>query len=324
MINVKDLGAGQGGDDTAIIQSAHNQSVAVFYPIGTYRVSSIVLPSNAQIIGEACLPAGSYGNCSKLLGTTSAFVFNQDAPLHVGQMLGPRFSDIHIQAANGIRMNDPAKGINQGDIEGCSLRRTSIVNPAGDGTGIGVQLAVPSHFEMDEQCDITGFNVGVDVYDNITPSWIKRSRIWQFGTNAIRVTTNNYRAYFAIENNDLLYGLANSDSFIKSSNWVLMIRGNYMEQTSGEASGLVAAINIVDAVQLLIEDNFITMPGSCAPHWLDATIWPTTRVVKIDGNRVEGSPTPAGPAIFRGNGLSSATAVCPGVNSVNGVKVTFP
>ncbi len=323
MINIRDMGAGQGGDDTSIVQSAHNQSMAVLYPSGTYRVSSVVLPSNAQLLGEGCLPAGSYGPCSRIIGTTSAFVFTQDAPLHIGQMLGPRFSDLHLQCANGIRINNPANGTNQGAIEGCSLRRTSIMNPTGDGTGIGIQISIPSHFSIDDQCDITGFRIGVDVYDNGTPSWIRRSRIWQFGFAAIQLTTRSFRAPFYIENNDFLFGFQGADSFIKSSNWVLNISGNYMEQTEGEGHGMKAALNITDIVQLMVLNNSITMPGACAPNWMLATVDSGAQMIKVDGNKVVGYPSLAGPALFNGLTTIPLGIVSPGTNGINSVKVAY-
>ena len=172
-VSVLDFGADPTGtdDSTTAIQNAHNASRAVYYPTGTYKITSISLPPGAIIVGEGASSNGSTTtNNTTIVGTTSAYVYTMYAPVPNTNIIeGPRFSNINIQCQNGVQLNDSTKGSpdlsgTQGIIFNASFRRVYISNNGTLGTGTGIQASVCFHMEVTEQCEIKGFNVKLKIF----------------------------------------------------------------------------------------------------------------------------------------------------------------
>ena len=314
-VSVKDFGAiGNGiADDTTAIQNAHNASRAVYYPTGTYKVTSISLPSGAIIIGEGASSSGSTTtNNTTIVGTTSAYVYTMYAPVPNTNIIeGPRFSNINIQCQNGVQLNDSTKGSpdlsgTQGIIFNASFRRVFISNNGTLGTGTGIQASVCFHMEVTEQCEIQGFNVNLDMYygDLLDISY---NRLWQFGTANIRLTLqagSTYGNAAWINNNDLLYGLTSSTAHIVSNWGNPDITENFIEQFASQGTGMTAAIKLNDGSNGLhskIDANYVTFPLGVGANWLSVTTTGTDFDMGIYNNTITtGGTNVYAPAIFNG------------------------
>jgi hypothetical protein len=305
--NVLDFGADPTGiaDSTTAIQAAHNASPEVFYPLGTYKISSsIVLPSGSKITGECSGSGGSSAPSTIIQTTTSAYAYTMDSP--VGATIeGPRFNNIQINAQNGIRLNSitggqPGQvGATQGFINNASFKKTFILK-SGTTAGTGLQASVAFHLEFTEQSEILGFNKNIDIYysDFVL---IAHCRLWQFITSNISLTAaNTFGSHSVIENNDLLSGATGSTAFIICNDINPTIRHNYIEQVVAEGTGLTAAIMINSGVQkATIENNTISFPSSCGPNWLNVTSSGSLGSVIVNANTLIGTGG-VGPALFNG------------------------
>jgi len=319
-VNVKDFGAVGDGvvDDTLAIQAAHNASLIVNYPVGTYKITaSIVLPSNAQVIGSGAISGGATATGTTINCTTSAFAYTQDAPLNT-TIEGAKFSNITIRCANGIRFNTIAGGqpgqvgATQGFINNASIKNTAIIQNATSGTGTGIQASVCFHIEINQQSDVLGFQNNIDIYysDFVLVSHI---RSWQFGNSAIKLTAaNTFGSHSVIENNDLLSGATGATAFIICNDYSPSVINNYIEQTAAQGTGFTSAILCADNYNLVIRDNVVQFPGVCGPNWLNVSDTQSLKIIDISNNSLE--DVAIGPAIFNaGLGLTP-------LNSGGGVK----
>jgi hypothetical protein len=136
VVSVKAYGAVGDGvtDDTAAIQAAVNAEEGVFFPTGTYKVSSAIsIPSNRLLSGEGASSVISYfggaasqGALYVNSGSASAYVDNiivQDLKV-LGQVASLGFNEfIHNISFNGVR--------------NCVIQRCVIEGFRGDGIYIG-------------------------------------------------------------------------------------------------------------------------------------------------------------------------------------------
>ena len=305
-VSITDFGAVSGGSaatNRAAIQAAHNAHTAVWYPKGTYQIDgSIVLQSGARIYGECANAGGGSAPSTVVEITTSDFAYTMDAPL-IASLEGPRFDNIQISCKNGVRLNtiaggQPGTGGTQGFINNASFKRTLFFGTGS--TGTAVQASVCFHLEFTEQSEALGFANALDIYysDFVL---ISHNRLWQCANSLIRLTAaNTFGSHSVIEKNDLLSIGTGATAFIVCNDYSPHIRNNYIEQTAAQGIGLIAAISIGSTVhRFCIEFNAITMPGACAPNWLNVTSGGSLSKAVITSNSFDG--TGIGPAIFNAN-----------------------
>lgn len=184
--NVKLLGAvGDGiADDTAAIQAAVNTYDAVFFPSGTYKVSSAVtLNANNTVFGEGdgsvilyTGTAATQGAFFVNSGSSSAYVDNVticDLKL-LGEVVSLGFSEfVHLISLNGVR--------------NCVIERCTVEGFRGDGIYIGSgDVAGQERHNINvtiRDCVIDGINKdnrnGISVIDcnglNIDNNYITRT-----------------------------------------------------------------------------------------------------------------------------------------------------
>ena len=319
------LGAKGDGvaDDTAAIQAAHNTNPGVFYPKPPvrYNVTSITLGPSAVIMGESWDTGGSSnGLGTTVYGTTSAFVYTMAVPSGV-QQTGPSFSDLIIHCQNGIQLNNPLSPP-FGTLMRADFVNVFILNTVAQFTGTGIQLAATYHVDIDE-CEILGFGVNIDVYySNFTR--IRYNRLWQFGIADIRMIAASGLGFSSIiANNDLLSGNTGATAFFDCQNYEFIFEGNYIEQTTGEGTGLTAAILIRQnqsspgdglLQKAWINDNDIIIPTACASNWLSVSNTGNIQLLSVKDNSLLG---PAGPATFNGGtGMSAFHSAGNGVTTV--------
>lgn len=303
-VSVTDFGAVGDGvtDDTVAIQAAHDASIQVFYPSGTYNISSsIVLGFNAQVIGEGNITTASSGTGTIINATTSAYAYTQDAVVN-SQIQGARFSNVRINCQNGIRLNTIAGGqpgqvgVTQGIIMNPSLKNVTIVQNGTNGTGNGLLACVTFHLEVTEQCDFGGFENNINIYYSDF-ALISHIRSYGFGNSAIQLTAaNTFGSHSLIENNDLLGGITGATAFIVCNDYSPSIINNYLEQVQAQGTGLTAAIVCIDNRNLTIRDNVVQFPGVCGPNWLNVSNTDSLKILDISNNSLEAIAI--GPATF--------------------------
>jgi hypothetical protein len=192
--NVKDFGARGNGstNDTAAIQAAVNRGGHVFFPDGTYNISSPIIISGSE--GAVHL-VGSHNVVLNWVGGTAGFMIDR-APSHdektiiieglyfrnMSWWLGPTNGCIHMKHARRVTIRDchfesrncikvdyvleaAGGGVHSTAIERCHFRGVAAEgqdpNWGRDSTAIdlaGFALAVV------DNVDISGFNKGISVY----------------------------------------------------------------------------------------------------------------------------------------------------------------
>jgi hypothetical protein len=322
-VSVTDFGATGDGttDDTAAIQTAVNTAYMLFFPAGTYKVTSpITLRSNNHLFGEGASSVISYtgtatsqGALYANSGSASTYVENlvvRDLKL-LGDVVASGFSEfVHLISFSGVR--------------NCLIDNCEIVGFRGDGIYIGSgDVALQERHNIDvtvTNCYIDGVNNdnrnGVSVIDGngvtIENNYFTRcSRSSMPGAIDIEPDDNIYHVIrnISIRNNrifDCRGGVAAITIFLPIQTWAtppngFLVEGNYIDTPNppGDAANGIffelgnpfaspAIPPITEAYSNLgvrILNNYIKLPNTGPGRAF--TVWNLNDTV-IDGNQFVG------------------------------------
>jgi hypothetical protein len=253
-VSVLDFGADPTGttDSTTSIQNAINACSYVWFPPGTYKISSpINLPA-----GQTCLGAGSgqfSANRSTVKNLTSGsgcFYMNQGtgAP---NQVDGPTITGFNLLADNPIILNSPSVLIQNGSgaanppimkakFEDVYVQANTV------GSNIGISMSQNFDFII-TRCLIEGFSINL-LLQGCDIGAVHTNRIEQFSNYGIlEIGTNTFGSQTEIFNNDILiYGSGVSGcTAIKSCGYHPRIYNNYIESQGGTTPAIAIDISAV-------------------------------------------------------------------------------
>jgi hypothetical protein len=181
-VNVKDFGAvGDGvADDTAAIQAAHNTSKPIYYPAGTYRVTSTITISSGQFVmlGDSSAtilvgtdnlaPAFSVSNCSQT--QVSGIRFD-------GNSLGKGF--LHFTQCPKTLVTQceffdfKADAVTAGNYHAILIRRSprsrishNVFSNIGASFG-GSGVTVPQYRSVSQEAGCNGTSIDSNVFDGV-------------------------------------------------------------------------------------------------------------------------------------------------------------
>jgi hypothetical protein len=281
-INVKAYGAKGDGvtDDTAAIQAAADTGKNLFFPAGTYMISSAILLKAGQIVtgvGTAKYASTYYSKIQNDEVGGGCFWYEGEATTAQRKM--PRLSSLTLQADYPVKFNDEATatissvslvphGMNPGVVN-CDIR------PRVHGTGIGISATKCFNgFFVDNEIERFSVNIllnGTDI------SRVSHNRsILAYDYHILETSASTFGSQNEIHHNDILLGATTDCIFIKSFGIHARIYDNYLEHRE-DGGTYPASIK-----------GFIDISSVDAPTYAGNAVAPNRFTAIVRDNRIDG------------------------------------
>jgi len=261
-VNILDYGADLTGnnDSTTAIQAAVNAGKKVYFPSGTYKITSTIsLVEGSFIFGDGI-------GVTVINSTATGFTFEKLNANGTQEIQAPKFFDFTLVTTDsGIRLNSQSGGFTDNAssqaymmrpvIERCSIECSE--------TGTGIQLSkvfdgyiannkvLYGNYALDLiGCDLNEINNNRLVGQTIAA--VRDQAAGTFGSQ-------NYYLH-----NDMLALLAGATAFVISDNRDITIENNYFET----GNSVSTVFRISGGYYLNISNNRVEVQSGVCPHWI--------------------------------------------------------
>jgi hypothetical protein len=256
------ISAGQSAAaNSAALQRAVDEAQVVVLPSSTEQIRlamPVTVPPGTSITGA--------GVDRTQLVAEGAQAFVYQAPNGTEMPQGPSFADLSIRCAmGGIKLNEAGRGFTdtratQQYILAPRLDRVRLSGPGARVAGSrGVEWNKVFHGIID-QCDISGFEVGIKTLGCDLCEARGRSRIWLCGTLLQIESSGYFGSSFKVDGCDLLLP---ARTFLKTSDRHLLFLNNYLENQTAAMSGPVLDLDF--NYIMIFQNNRIEVPAAQAP-----------------------------------------------------------
>jgi len=240
--NVKQFGAYGDGthDDTTAFQNALNKISNIFISRGTYKVSSVTVPSNRKITGE-----GYHNSIINFTSSTKGLnIFNSSAITsdveinHIGFRSSTAQDIVYIHNSYGIILNN------------CEILDSSLSQNCNgvviDGTDLSGGVDSPGYYVTINSGRIAACDIGVKLINEANSNLIFNVEIYLCNKSIYIDNSNgNKISYCTLQ--DILYSGVEIDNTSNTPfSLTNIIVGNYIEGKNG-SSTLEAGIKLVNS-----------------------------------------------------------------------------
>lgn len=295
-VSVMDFGAVGDGvtDDTTAIQNAVDASISVFFPTGSYLISTpITLPSGSNVYGTN---GGQFSSGTTITNNAvgGGIFWMADGTGAPGQVDGPTITNFNLVADYPIKLNLETATI----LDGISATTPYIMKPKIEnvfcnsrvaGTGTGISFSKVFDFEI-IRCSILNFDIGILLQGCDIGRVMTNRILGSYSYQILEIGVSTFGSQNLIENNDILAGGTTGCIYIKSCGRHPRIIDNYLE--TANAAGGIDLTNIScpqygsnvpsKPYTIVVKDNRIEAQGNFGfVYRLDASN-PSTNVVLHD------------------------------------------